>query len=141
MDERRRPSSAAFERWLETRPGVRSFLSAVSSARTLGTDDPEFSHLQLEMERRRSPMSEAALSRVRLVFYYILIPLRVDLSLTFCKLTSLTDYKKEMARRALQASVSPRIRVASRDGTHHLCVDLLVGRVFLYRNPAMHTEM
>ena len=65
---RSRPSSAAFERWVEARPSVKSAISAVSSVRTLGMDDPELLHLQLEMESRRAPMSEAMLSRVCIIF-------------------------------------------------------------------------
>ena len=59
-----RPSSAAFRRWVEARPSVQSTISAVSSVRTLGMDDPELLHLQLEMESRRAAMSEAMLARV-----------------------------------------------------------------------------
>lgn len=59
-----RPSSAAFQRWIETRPSAKSAVSAVSSARTIGLDDPELLHLQLEMERRRGRTSDATLARV-----------------------------------------------------------------------------
>ena len=59
-----RPSSAAFRSWMKARPSARSTVSAVSSARTLGMDDPELAHLQLEMESRRGGLSEAALARV-----------------------------------------------------------------------------
>lgn len=59
-----RPSSAAFRRWVQARPSVQSAISAVSSVRTLGMDDPELLHLQLEMESRRAAMSEAMLARV-----------------------------------------------------------------------------
>lgn len=63
-----RPTSAAFRSWMEARPSARSAVSAVSSARTLGMDDPELAHLQLEMESRRGGLSEAALARVRIPF-------------------------------------------------------------------------
>ncbi|CAM9464309.1 unnamed protein product [Hapterophycus canaliculatus] len=59
-----RPSSAAFRSWIKARPSALSAVSAVSSARTLGMDDPELVHLQLEMESRRGGMSEATLARV-----------------------------------------------------------------------------
>ncbi|CAM9673594.1 unnamed protein product [Ectocarpus sp. 4 AP-2014] len=59
-----RPSSAAFRGWIKARPGARSAVSAVSSARTLGMDDPELVHLQLEMESRRGGMSESTLARM-----------------------------------------------------------------------------
>lgn len=59
-----RPSSAAFRCWMNARPSARSAISAVSSARTLGMDDPELVHLQLEMESRRGGMSESTLARV-----------------------------------------------------------------------------
>lgn len=59
-----RPSSAAFRSWIKARSSARSVVSAVSSARTLGMDDPELVHLQLEMESRRGGMSEATLARV-----------------------------------------------------------------------------
>ena len=62
-----RPSSAAFRSWMKARPSARSAVSAVSSARTLGMDDPELAHLQLEMESRRGGLSEAALARVRTI--------------------------------------------------------------------------
>lgn len=61
-----RPSSAAFRRWADARPSAKSAISTVSSARTLGMDDPELIHLQLEMESRRGVMSETAVARVRL---------------------------------------------------------------------------
>ncbi|CAM9920029.1 unnamed protein product [Laminaria digitata] len=59
-----RPSSAAFRAWVEARPIAKSAISAVSSARTLGMDDPELVHLQLEMESRRAAMSDAMLARM-----------------------------------------------------------------------------
>lgn len=59
-----RPSSAAFRSWIKARPSALSAVSAVSSARTLGMDDPELVHLQLEMESRRGGMSDATLARV-----------------------------------------------------------------------------
>eukprot|EP00752_Nemacystus_decipiens_P002374 g2243.t1 len=59
-----RPSSAAFRGWMKARPGAGSAVSAVSSARTLGMDDPELAHLQLEMESRRGALSEAGLARM-----------------------------------------------------------------------------
>lgn len=62
--ENSRPSSAAFRRWVEARPSARSAVSAVSSARTLGMDDPELAHLQLELESRMGSMSETTLARV-----------------------------------------------------------------------------
>lgn len=62
---RGRPSSAAFRRWVEARPSAMLSVSAVSSSRTLGMDDSELIHLQLEMESRRGGMSEATLARVR----------------------------------------------------------------------------
>lgn len=64
MNNHSRPSSAAFRGWIKARPGARSAVSAVSSARTLGMDDPELVHLQLEMESRRGGMSESTLARV-----------------------------------------------------------------------------
>ncbi|CAM9366451.1 unnamed protein product, partial [Scytosiphon promiscuus] len=59
-----RPSSAAFRRWIKARPSALSAVSAVSSARTLGMDDPELVHLQLEMESRRGGMSDTTLARM-----------------------------------------------------------------------------
>ncbi|CAN0323778.1 unnamed protein product [Ectocarpus fasciculatus] len=64
MKNHSRPSSAAFRGWIKARPGARSAVSAVSSARTLGMDDPELVHLQLEMESRRGGMSESTLARM-----------------------------------------------------------------------------
>ncbi|CAN0093998.1 unnamed protein product [Ectocarpus sp. 8 AP-2014] len=64
MNNHSRPSSAAFRGWIKARPGARSAVSAVSSARTLGMDDPELVHLQLEMESRRGGMSESTLARM-----------------------------------------------------------------------------
>lgn len=69
MKNHSRPSSAAFRGWIKARPGARSAVSAVSSARTLGMDDPELVHLQLEMESRRGGMSESTLARVCMSSY------------------------------------------------------------------------
>lgn len=66
-----RPSSAAFQRWLKARPGARSAISAISSARMLGMDDPELVHLQVEMESRRGVMSETTLAQVGVFDIYI----------------------------------------------------------------------
>lgn len=59
-----RPSSAAFRRWIEARPSAKLVVSAAASARTIGMDDPELLHLQLEMESRRADISETTLARV-----------------------------------------------------------------------------
>ncbi|CAM9190133.1 unnamed protein product, partial [Discosporangium mesarthrocarpum] len=59
-----RPSSAAFQRWVEASPNAAAAVSAVSSARTLGLEDTELSYQQLELESRRGTLSEATLAQV-----------------------------------------------------------------------------
>ncbi|CAN0159060.1 unnamed protein product, partial [Phaeothamnion confervicola] len=58
------PASAGFRRWLAGRPSARQAFSAVSSARTIGLDDPELSFQQLELESRRGVTGDGAAEAV-----------------------------------------------------------------------------
>jgi hypothetical protein len=68
IQQQHRPQSASFAAWVRHRPGAARAMSALSSARTEGLDDPELAYQQLELESRRAPQSAATVASVEAHF-------------------------------------------------------------------------
>jgi trimeric autotransporter adhesin len=66
--QQHRPQSASFAAWVRHMPGAARAMSALSSARTEGLDDPELAYQQLELESRRAPQSAATVASVEAHF-------------------------------------------------------------------------